>query len=160
MEKNEKLQAIQNFFDNAQIIIPTEVKNSLDDVFEENDENDIQGIDIYTKFDIDELLKDTFIDNWVNINLTEGSRGRITNTFTYYGADVNFAIKEIYMLTAGKDDLPMESLQEFNNGLLELQFDKESWLVLLLEHIEFGNGELNKKLELKVYVPKEIEDGK
>ena len=149
MEKNEKLEAIKEFFAESNIEIPIAVLNSIEDVFDENDE--LESVDIYLKNDLEEFSKDSFIENTINISIDNISTGCYHSTYTYYGI-LNFAIKEQNLLV--KNGEVIEVINDFDNQQNgEIDFKHEDWALYLLETAEFKDGELTQKYDLKIYCP-------
>ena len=53
-ENNEKLQKVLDYFEEIGVEIPTPVKNSIEDVFDENDQ--IDTVDLYMKEDAETFM--------------------------------------------------------------------------------------------------------
>lgn len=152
MEKNEKIESVKSFFSDNGIVIPIAVGNAIDDVFLENE--DLDGVDVYTSREKDDLQRDLSIKNEVYINVSKESSGNVMSSFTYYG-NIEFSVSDKYFLKQ-EDELVDVLVDSFNRE--ETVIDFSDWAVVLIETISFENKDYKKELNLKIYCPEIIEE--
>ena len=68
-ENNEKLQKVLDYFEEIGVEIPTPVKNSIEDVFDENDQ--IDTVDLYMKEDAETFMDEASFKDMVIVDLSE-----------------------------------------------------------------------------------------
>jgi hypothetical protein len=136
-ENNEKLQKVLDYFEEIGVEIPTPVKNSIEDVFDENDQ--IDTVDLYMKEDAETFLDEASFKDMVIVDLSGKSTGSRHNTYTYYG-DVLYDENLVVSLNKGEEvvELIDDIKSPFSTDEKECnisRFDDTDWVILLLEHI-------------------------
>jgi hypothetical protein len=74
---SEKFNAVVGYFNDLRITLPTEVKNSLEDVFQEND--NIESVEVYHPEDRDAFQTDLRLFNNVTLSMTGTNEGSVMN---------------------------------------------------------------------------------
>jgi len=150
----EKFNRTLIFFSENKIDLPIDVKNALEDVFNENE--GIDDVDIYFKEDIEAMEDELIIINEVDAYLDKPSSGSIRNTFTYYG-DIDYSVSEFTTLYE-KDDRIIEEITKINNKDMPSKIDPSKFAIVLTENVTWGEGKMEKKLKLYIYCPESGED--
>jgi hypothetical protein len=151
----EKLKKIHEFLSEQGVELPVDVKNALEDVFNENDS--VENVDVYFKEDADLFGEDITLVNEVKAYLDKPSSGKSNNVFTYYG-EVEYSLSEFVRLYRGE-----EVLEEVTNVD---QLDRSSsvnpamFAIVLIEAVEWVDGKLIKRPHLYIYCPQESKDSK
>lgn len=150
----EKFKMVTDYFIENGINLPTDVKNSIQDVFEEND--NIDRVECYHKYDIEELKKDLMLKNTIHININGSSAGTTMSTWSYYGA-VEFSLSEEVLLT--NDESVIEVISDFNNTSETYFYNENEYAVILVEITNWKTpGEIKKEDVLYIYCPKDIDE--
>jgi len=151
---NDKHEKILKFFSESKIELPIDVANSIEDVFNENE--NIDDAVIYFREDLNELEADLIIVNEVDAYLDKPSSGSIQNTFTYYG-DIDYSVSEFVSLYGEKERV-VEIITAINNQELPSRIKPDSYAVILIENVEWGEGKITRKPILYIYCPEEAGD--
>ena len=153
----ENFNAVIDYFKELNIELPTEVRNSIEDVFHEND--DVEGVECYHLDDREEFEKDLSLVTNVSVSLEGWSTGLKYNVWTYYGL-VNYSLKEnINLVGNSEEDFIEEITPEFNSDetLIENPAD---YVITLLEKVEWDTRKNNvekRELNLCIYCPISID---
>jgi hypothetical protein len=154
---SEKLTKIYDFFNESKIELPTDVKNAIEDVFNEND--GVEDVDIYFLEDSELFEKDLTLKNEVNAYLNSPSTGSSNNVFTYYG-EIDFSLSEFVKLYDGETLL--EEITRIDLADKFTKVNESMFAVVLVERLKWEDGKLAKHLKLHIYCPKssegEVED--
>lgn len=152
---NEKFNSTIEYFADNGIDLPTDVRNSIEDVFEENDS--ISEVLCYHKEDLADFEQDLTLRNEIHCFLNGSSNGFYSKTFTYYG-DVTWSLSEVYDLDPGHDE-PVETLLESTTDDLSV-IDPKQYQVVMVETVTWDteNNEYSKKDVLHIYCPESGED--
>lgn len=144
------------FLSKNNIELPIDVKNALNDVFDENDftsdEEDV--INIYFKEDLEDFQTDTVLLTQLNVQIKGGnSSGEILDKYTYYGNLITEnAFYENIGLYDGETLVRQHSLIEpTDTNKLE---DPNDYCILVIEEQEFHMGEYTVIPRLYIYIPK------
>lgn len=149
----EKFDSVLNYFDSMGIVLPTEVKNSIEDVFLEND--NLETVECYHREELDAFQHDTKPINIVNINLDGSSSGEVTNVWTYYG-DIKMFLKEEIRLVR-KDSSVEEDISIIENPNDSIVGNIDDYVVLLRELVTWDtttSSNTTRKVNLLIYCPK------
>jgi hypothetical protein len=145
----EKLERTLLFFKDNNIELPIDVKNAIEDVFSEND--NVNDVDIYFKEDVETLENDITISTEIDVYLDKQSSGTYHNIFTYYG-EVEYSVSEFVKLYKSDDQI-LENITDIDNSSRLSKINQESYAVILIEFISWGEGNLEKKPRLFIYCP-------
>jgi hypothetical protein len=145
----EKFIKTIEFFKEQNIELPTDVRNSIEDVFNENDS--VNDVDIYFREDIDVLQSDLVLVNEVDAYLETPSSGTVANTFTYYG-EVDYSLSELVNLY-DKDDKVLLDITNIDNQEVSTRVNPDKYAVILIETTVWGEGKMEKKPKLFIYCP-------
>ena len=146
-----------NILKRCGIVIPTAVKNSIEDVFLEND--NVDEVICYHKEEASEFEKDLQVNNELNLIINNKHHGSITNVWTYYGEMV-YHYSELYHLTDSNGN-SIETISELDSNEPTSIINPNDWVISLFEVISWGTDdtkELSRKTTLYVYCPHEYED--
>lgn len=151
---SEKFNAVVGYFNDLRITLPTEVKNSLEDVFQEND--NIESVEVYHPEDRDAFQTDLRLFNNVTLSMTGTNEGSVMNVWTYYG-DVQFSLTEKTVLVDENGEL-LETISELDNSEMPSVLNSpEDFAIILLEKTEWKGSDKEKKFErhpsLYIYCP-------
>ena len=145
-----------NFLEKNNIELPFNVKDALNDAFDENDftsdEDDI--INIYFKEDLEDFLTDTLLLTQLNIQVAGGnSSGDVLDKYTYYGNLITAnAFYENIGFYNGEELVKQHSLIEATDtNKLE---NPNDFCIVVIEEQEFHMGEYTVIPRLYVYIPK------
>ena len=143
------------FLQKNNIQLPIDVKNALNDVFDENDftsdEEDI--INIYFKEDLEDFLTDTLLITQLNIQVKGGnSSGEVLDKYSYYGVlNTDNAFYENIGFYDGETLIKQHSLIEpTDTNKLE---DPNDYCIVVIEEQEFHMGEYTVIPRLYIYIP-------
>ena len=149
----EKFNIVINSFDDVGIKIPTEVYNSIEDVFSENDT--VDHVIIYDISEIDEIQEKLTIVNKANMYIDGRNDGEKTNVYTYYG-DVSYSLSE-YVNLCEPDGTVIEEVVHFEDEGISIIEAPKKWNVVLLENISWDTkekeGPIRQELNLYIYCP-------
>jgi hypothetical protein len=144
----EKFEKLLEFFKEQEVTVPTDVKNSIEDVFNEND--NVEDVDIYFKEDSDLFEDDLILVNDVSLYLSSPSKGSINNVFTYYG-EIDFSLTEFTKLYDGETLL--EDITKVDQLDRPSKVNSEMFAVVLVENVKWELGKLARKPHLYIYCP-------
>lgn len=154
----EKFNIVINSFDDVGIKIPTEVYNSIEDVFLENDS--IDEVIVYDISEIDIIQEKLTITNKANMYVDGRHEGEKTNVYTYYG-DISFSLSE-YVNLCEPDGNVIEEIVHFDDEGGSIIEVPKKWNVILLETITWDSNEkdgpVKQKLTLYIYCPELLGD--
>lgn len=151
---SEKFNAVLGYFNDLRINLPTEVKNSLEDVFQEND--NIESVEVYHPEDRDAFQSDLKLFNDVTLSMAGTNEGSIMNVWTYYG-DVQFSLTEKTVLLDENGEL-LETISDLDNSdTPSILNSSEDFAIILLEKTQWKSSEKERKFErhpcLYIYCP-------
>jgi predicted kinase len=144
----EKLEKILDFLKSEGVEVPTEVKNSIEDVFAEND--NVENVDIYFKEDADLFGTDLTLINEVNSYLNLPSKGNYNNVFTYYG-EIEYSLSEFVKLYDG--DKLIDNITNVDKRDIPTDFRSSDFAVVLVERVKWEQSKLVRTPHLYVYCP-------
>lgn len=150
----EKFQLVLNYFSDMGIEIPVSVRNSIEDVFMEND--NVGGVECYHKEDLKVFESDMVIKNNIDITVNNGSTGEFYNVWTYYG-EINYSYGEDYNLV-DKDGNIIETISNIQSELDTSELiNPNDWVVLLLEKLSWNKDvdTPSREATLYIYCPEE-----
>lgn len=153
VEENKILKNnIIEYFKECNIEIPSEVKEAIDQVFEEFEfiSNEDDDANIYMKEDILDFQDDLTITNAYNIVIDGISAGVYKATYTYYG-DVDYVVNERTDLEYKKEVI--ETLTDFQYSNKTTIKDPSNWIVTVAESINWGDGDYTRIPKLYIYCP-------
>lgn len=169
MEEESKINLTEDlkirtlkYFEDHKIELPISVKNSIEDVFDEQDfdhkypEDD--AVNIYSKNDIEEFEADTSVYTELNVQVGNNcSSGDLVNKYSYYGKlNTNNAYTEYITLYDGENIInELKKIEKTTNNKLE---DPNDFCVVVLEEQTFGQGNFESIPRVYIYVPKVWED--
>lgn len=152
---NAELKAqTTEFFSKNNIQLPIEVQNAISDVFDENDFNDDDSVNIYFKEDLDSFQSDTMLLKQLNVQVRGGnSSGDILDKYSYYGVlTTEGAYSENIALYDGEEMINQLSYIEPTE--INKVENPDDYCVVVIEESEFHMGEYNVIPRLYIYVPK------
>lgn len=94
-ESLEKFNAVVSYFEELNINLPTDVRNSIEDVFREND--NVENVECYHLEDKEQYELDLAPTNIVMLNLDGSNSGEVHNYFTYYGGVEHDLLEQIHL---------------------------------------------------------------
>jgi hypothetical protein len=147
----EKHQKVLEFFNSNGVELPIDVANAIEDVFNENE--NIENVDIYFREDIDALETDLIIVNEVDAYLGIPSTGSIQNTFTYYG-EIDYSVSEFVALYKDNGEI-IEDITNINNQESPTKINPDLYAVVLIENVEWSEGNITRTPKLYIYCPEE-----
>jgi hypothetical protein len=147
---NEKFKQIIEFFKEEDIELPIDVNNAIEDVFNENDE--VEKVDIYFRKDASVFEDDLRLSNTINAHVDKPSTGSVNAVFTYYG-NIQYSLSEF--IRVYNNDQEEEEVTVIDNLERPSVLDQDSYAVVLVENIEWENGNLNREPHLYIYCPEE-----
>lgn len=132
-----KFNAVIDYFKSIGISLPTDVRNSIEDVFREND--NIESVECYHLEDADSFQKDLTLTNRVIMSMDGFNSGSTNNVWTYYGA-LRYSLSESIVLvdTDGSEMEKISDLESYDDTLLETTGD---YAVVLLEKVNWDSKE-------------------
>lgn len=154
MENNEKFEKVLEYFKDLNIVLPTDVRNAIEDVFSENDE--IDEVECYHLEDLEEFQRDVSPSNNVNMSLLGNSVGEICNVWTYYGG-LDYSLTEKIVLT-GKENEELEVISELtpsDDMPYSSVINPSSYQVVLIERVKWDSSkdEFGRHPHLYIYCP-------
>ena len=154
----ENLNKIISSFEDVGINVPTKVRNSFEDVFQENDS--IADVSFYDVNDLDEFQKVLSITNTADIYIDGRSVGEKSNIYIYLG-DISFALSE-HVNLYGKDGELIEEIVNFDDVYGTRVEVPTEWAIILKEIVSWDtsveNGPITQRFELFVYCPEVMPD--
>lgn len=132
----EQFDAVIAYFDDLNIELPHDVKNSIEDVFREND--NISSVECYHSEDIEQFEQDLQPVNIVIMNLDGSNSGEIHNFFTYYGGVEHDLLEKIQLYNG--DDLHTDISNIDGTGTSRLE-DTKDYTVILVEKTTWDTSE-------------------
>lgn len=158
---NEKFEKVIDYFKSNSINLPTDVKNSIEDVFNENDE--IENVQFYYKSELQDFQNDLRLNNIIKAYIDGFNTGIVHNTWTYYG-QMDFSLSEyvaLYSRSKNEDGTETDELIEEitnieNKDVSRIYSDKE-YAIILYETIswETPTEAPKRTLQLFIYCPEE-----
>lgn len=157
---NEKYEKIIDYFDGHDIVLPTEVKLALEDVFHENDSID----DVYSyhgKNELGAFQEDLRLSNDVRIYLDGKSVGSIMNSYTYAG-QVDFSLSEHVTLIkkdekTGTEEIIEKIVDIDRSNVDSMVYNEREYNVILIETVTWNTpGEPERNNTLYIYCPEEL----
>ena len=140
----EKFNKVLDYFSNSNIQLPTDVKNSIEDVFREND--NIEDVQCYHKDELDDFQKDLELSRDITIYSSGDSKGYDIASFTYYGEKDQ----------KGNEIVKSELVNIDNSGIPSLVFDPKEYQVILLETTSWNSPDpFQIHRRLFIYCPEE-----
>jgi hypothetical protein len=152
--KNEKYDKIVEFLKESNVELPIDVKNALEDVFNENE--NIDDVDVYFKEDADVFQDDLILANDVKANVSAPSEGSINNVFTYYG-DLEISLSEFVRLYDNKELI--EEVTKIDQLDVPTKLNKERFAIVLVESVKWEKMKVARRPHLYVYCPVNSETG-
>lgn len=147
---NEKLTKIFEFFSEEDITLPIDVKNSIEDVFNEN--NNIEEVNIYFKEDVDLFESDITLTKSVNVHLEGNNDGQSVNVFSYYGGEnIEYSVSEFVKLY-DKGQI-IEDITDIDLNKSRTRVNPETYAVVLIENVSWSVGVLSRHPKLYIYCP-------
>ena len=145
----EKYNAVLDYFTANEIELSIEIQNSIKDAFEENDT--IDTVECYFKEDVETFAKDITLCKKVISNLNGESSGENVDVYSYYG-DPEFIVDEHIEVRRGDEILSV--VTDIQNDDTTI-FDREDYVILLLEKHKWSGTEYTTENVLLIYCPKE-----
>lgn len=151
----EKFDLIIQYFNDLDIALPTEVKNAIEDVFNENDF--IDSVDCYHKNDLEAFQKDMTIKNEVKMFINGQNIGHTTNVFTYYGS-LTYGLSEAINLYDENGQV-LEDISNFDNPDETVVDIPNDYCVVVLERVDWDSDkkEFSRKPHMYIYCPESDE---
>lgn len=153
----EKFDAVIGYFNDLGITLPTSVKNSIEDVFMEND--DVSSVECYHLEDREQFQQDLTFNNSISLRLKKGHSGTINNVFTYYG-EIEYSYSEDFNLYDSKGNI-IENISKIDSNYDTTIMSKNDWVVTLTEVVEWddeNSDEVNRTTTLYIYCPESSEE--
>lgn len=136
--------------------MPTEVKNSIEDVFDENES--IDDVICYHIDDYEEFQKDLKLENKVKLYFNGNNEGIITDVWTYYGEVYHSLSEDISLYGDDEKIFPVE-ISKIENAEPTYLSNINSYAVILHEITEWKTSEkIDKKRILFIYCPVSLEE--
>ena len=132
------------------IDVPISVKNSIEDVFMEND--NVESVDCYHLEDLDQFQNDLSMNN--NIDMIVGGKhiGSINNVWTYYG-DIEYSYSESIRLL-DKNNNVIDDISNIESNHETFVASEKDWVVTLVERVNWGEtDDVERHLGLYIYCP-------
>ena len=153
----EKFNKVLDYFSNSNIQLPTDVKNSIEDVFREND--NIEDVQCYHKDELDDFQKDLKLSRDITIYVNGSSKGYDIAPFTYYG-QIDFSLSEHLVLIEkdqkGNESVKSELVNIDNSDIPSLVFDPKEYQIILLETTSWNSPDpFQIHDRLFIYCPEE-----
>lgn len=150
---NQKFEAVVGYFEDLNIDLPYDVKNSIEDVFRENDE--IEDVQCYHAEDAEQFGIDLAPQNIVIMNTNGGHSGESVSFFTYYG-EVEHDLLEQIILYEG-EEVHTEISKIDGTGRSKI-LDVNDYIVILVERTVWDNSTpdsniLTLQRTLMIYCP-------
>lgn len=152
----EKFQQVIDYFKSENLELPTDVRNSIEDAFMEND--NIENVQCYYRDELDAFEKDLTLTNKIDIYTDGSSIGSIYITFTYSG-QINFSLSEYTTLmerNADKDiaDVVEEITKIDNSERLSEVYDANEYNIVLVETLTWNTpNKPERHDQLYIYCP-------
>ena len=124
----EQFDAVVSYFDDLNIELPSDVKNSIEDVFREND--NISSVECYHLEDIEQFEQDLQPINIVMMNLDGSNSGEIHNFFTYYGGVEHDLLEKIQLYDGEELHTDISNIEGSGTSKLE---DTNDYTIILVE---------------------------
>jgi len=158
----EKFQKIIEFFEEEEVEIPIEVRNSIEDVFNENDQ--LGTVDIYFREDHSALQEDLMLTNRVECYLGKPSIGSSNNVYTHHG-EIDYSLSEFVTLYDENGNI-VEEITRIDNSGMPTIIEPNTWAVVMIEKVEWVTDKLDRIPKVYIYCPelsleeREENDGK
>lgn len=121
------------YFEEENIILPTEVRNSIEDVFLEND--NIEGVECYHREDLEQFQEDLTLTNFVSMSINGYNNGETNNVWTYYG-NLTYSLSEAIILVDENDEV-LEEVSKLENPESTTVETPNNYAVVLLEKVNW-----------------------
>ena len=147
----EKFNTVLSYFEELNITLPSDVKNAIEDVFQEND--NIENVECYHLEDKEQFEKDLSPTNIVMLNLDGSNSGEIHNYFTYYGGVEHDLLEQIHLYD--NDELHTEISSINGTGVSYLE-DPKDFTVILVETTTWDTSKertAETETKLMIYCP-------
>lgn len=155
MEEMTRLEKTLNFFEEMNVILPTEVHNSIEDAFEMSD--DIESIDIYFLQDQEAFTKDLILTNEVKAYLDKPSEGNTVNVFTLSG-EVEYSLSE-YVVLYDSNNEEVERITNIDRSNTPTKIlNNKKYIITMIEEVSWKDGEIDYTPRLYIYCPELIEE--
>lgn len=140
------------YFSEINITLPTEVRNSIEDVFLEND--NVENVQCYHLEDLEQFQEDLTLHNFVEIQLKGANRGQTNNVWTYYG-NMSYSLSETINLVADNDGEILEEISNVQNDEKSILETPDDYVVVLHEIVSWDSDDenLTRELALLIYCP-------
>ena len=150
---DEKYKQVLEFFEKEKIKLPEEIKNTLKDVFDENE--NINDIYSYFKEDLKDFEDDLRLKKYVYVDKNnEKSFIEVDNVFSYYGI-INYSLEEKTVFLDGNEVL--EEITMIENGASSTLDDPEDFAIIVVEKLEWRNNEKEtRKSDIFLFCPESI----
>lgn len=137
--------------------LPTDLRNSIEDVFSENDK--IDGVTCYYREEREEFEKDLTLENFVEMSLTGINHGKTNNIWTYYG-NLTYSLTEKILLINenGETEEEISKLEPEFQTILE---EPDDFAVVLKETVEWDTRvgtDVKRELNMYIYCPESSEE--
>ena len=132
--------------------LPTDVRNSIEDVFSENDK--IDGVTCYYKEEKEEFEKDLTLENFVEMSVSGINHGKTNNIWTYYG-NITYSLTEKILLINENNEVE-EEISNIDPTYPTTIDDDSDFAVVLREVVEWDSREGNdvkRTLNMFIYCP-------
>ena len=151
---SEKFNKVLEYFASEGIELPTDVRNSIEDVFLEND--NIENVTCYFRDELMDFQVDLTLKNSIKIYTDGRSIGCTYNTFTYHG-QVDFSLSESVNLLKreNNEDQLIEQITDIDNhDRSSMIYDKNEYNVVLVETLIWNTPEEpTRHSQLYIYCP-------
>lgn len=141
-----------NYFNEEHIEVNDEIKQCLDDVFEQFEfiSHEDDDVNIYMLDDVVDFESDLTMHNAFNIVVDGISSGVYQSSYTFYG-DIEYVTNETTDLMY-KNEV-VEKLLDFNyNSQTKIKNEKD-WVITVVETIRWQNGDYTRIPKLYIYCP-------
>lgn len=149
----EKYQQVLRYFENEGVTLPTDVKNSIEDVFMEND--NVEGVQCYYRDEIDSFQADLTLNNSIDIYTNGTSIGSVYLTFTYHGQiDISLSKETRLISRENNIDSLVEEITHEENENPSMVYDPNEYNIILVEALTWNApGEPTRRSQLYIYCP-------
>lgn len=132
------------------IDVPVSVKNSIEDVFMEND--NVESVDCYHLEDLDQFQNDLKMINNIDMVVGDKHSGNINNVWTYYG-DIEYSYSENIRLIDKNNNI-VENISNLESEHDTFVTSERDWVVTLVEKVNWGEtDDVERHLGLYIYCP-------
>lgn len=132
------------------IDVPVSVKNSIEDVFMEND--NVESVDCYHLEDLDQFQNDLKMSNNIDMIVGDKHSGNINNVWTYYG-DIEYSYSENIRLVDKNNNI-VENISNLESDHDTFVTSERDWVVTLVEKVNWGEtDDVERHLGLYIYCP-------